>query len=62
VLIWRLSNSLSAELCIVAVEEALASDNRPVILNMNQSFRFASRGSAELLKTSGTQISMGGRG
>ena len=37
VLAWRLSNTLSAEFCVEALEEALSRHGRPAIFNTDQS-------------------------
>ena len=37
VLAWRLSNTLGAEFCVEALEEALSSYDRPEIFNTDQS-------------------------
>ena len=42
VLAWRLSNTLGAEFCIEALEEALAHYGRPEIFNTDQGCQFTS--------------------
>ncbi len=42
VLSWRLSNTLEAEFCIAALEEALARYGRPDIFNTDQGSQFTS--------------------
>jgi putative transposase len=42
VLAWRLSNTLGAEFCVEALEEALAQYGRPEIFNTDQGCQFTS--------------------
>jgi len=44
VLAWRLSNTLSAEFCVEALEEALSQYGRPEIFNTDQSLPSRKRG------------------
>ena len=44
VLAWRLSNTLGAEFCVEALEEALARYGRPEIFNTDQGNQFTSDG------------------
>jgi putative transposase len=46
VLAWRLSNTLGAEFCVEALEEALARNGRPEIFNTDQSLPSRKRGAA----------------
>jgi putative transposase len=46
VLGWRLSNTLGAEFCVEALEEALAHYGRPEIFNTDQSLPSRKRGAA----------------
>jgi putative transposase len=46
VLAWRLSNTLGADLCVDALEEALARYGRPEIFNTDQSLPSRKRGAA----------------
>ncbi|MGZ8384203.1 MAG: IS3 family transposase [Nitrospira sp.] len=62
VLAWRLSNTLTTDFCIEAVQEALASYGTPDIFNTDQGCQFTSQEFAGLLKDHGIQISMDGRG
>jgi len=62
VLSWRLSNSLDANFCIDAVEEALARYGTPGIFNTDQGAQFTSNKFTEVLKSHGVAISMDGRG
>src|SRR3712207_9410073 len=62
VLTWRLSNSLDAEFCVAALEEALARYGRPEIFNTDQGSQFTSLAFTDVLKAAGVRISMDGRG
>jgi putative transposase len=62
VLSWRVSNTLDAEFCIEAVEEALSRYGAPEIFNTDQGAQFTSTGFTDLLKSNDVRISMDGRG
>lgn len=62
VLSWRLSNTLTTDFCIEAVEEALVRYGAPEIFNTDQGSQFTSIEFTELLKNHGIQISMDGKG
>ena len=62
VLAWRLSNTLDAEFCVRALEEALARSGRPEIFNTDQGSQFTSSGFTSVLQRTGVRISMDGRG
>jgi putative transposase len=62
VLAWRLSNTLSAEFCVEALEEALARYSRPEIFNTDQGSQFTSDDFTGTLKRHGVTISMDGKG
>ena len=62
VLSWRLSNTLEAEFCIAALEEALARYGRPDIFNTDQGSQFTSPRFVEVLTKAGVRVSMDGRG
>jgi putative transposase len=62
VLAWRLSNTLGAELCVEALEEALARHGRPEIFNTDQGSQFTSDDFTGTLKRHGVMISMDGKG
>ena len=51
VLAWRLSNTLEADLCVEALEEALARYGRPEIFNTDQSLPQRRLGAASSLVT-----------
>src|SRR5437016_6924446 len=52
VLAWRLSNTLGADFCVEALEEALARYGRPEIFNTDQSLPSRKRGAASSPATS----------
>lgn len=62
VLAWRLSNTMEADFCIQALEEALARFGRPEIFNTDQGSQFTSPRFTDLLKDAGVRVSMDGRG
>lgn len=62
VVAWRLSNSLTTDFCIDAVEDAIAKHGCPEIFNTDQGCQFTDRGFVELLKVHGIAISMDGKG
>jgi putative transposase len=62
VLTWRLSNTLTADFCTVALNEALARYGTPEIFNTDQGSQFTSTEFTSVLKDAGIQISMDGRG
>ena len=62
VLAWRLSNTLGAEFCVEALEEALAQYGQPEIFNTDQGCQFTSTEFTGLLEHCGIAISMDGKG
>jgi len=62
VLAWRLSNTLTADFCVEALQEALAKYGRPEIFNTDQGAQFTSDEWINTLKTAGVTISMDGKG
>ena len=62
VLDWRLSNSLTTDFCIDAVEEAIAKYGCPEIFNTDQGCQFTAIDFVEMLKGNGIAISMDGKG
>jgi len=62
VLAWRLSNTMEAEFCIEALEEALVRHGKPDIFNTDQGSQFTSPGFTGVLKDAGVKISMDGKG
>src|SRR4051794_34698301 len=53
VLAWRLSNTLHADFCVDALEEALRRFGRPEIFNTDQGSQFTSTDVTGVLKASG---------
>ena len=62
VLAWRLSNTLGADFCVEALEEALSGYGRPEIFNTDQGSQFTSEDFTGVLKAHGVTISMDGKG
>ena len=62
VLSWRLSNTLTTDFCIEAVQEAINRYGAPEIFNTDQGCQFTSQEFTDLLKDNGIQISMDGKG
>jgi putative transposase len=61
VLAWRLSNTLGAEFCVEALEDALSSYGPPEIFITDQGSQFTSDDFTGTLKRHGITISMDGR-
>ncbi len=61
VLSWRLSNTLDADFCIEALEEALTK-GKPDTFNTDQGAQFTSEAFTGLLQQHGVRISMDGKG
>jgi len=62
VLAWRVSNTMSADFCVEALEEALSKFGPPEIFNTDQGSQFTSEDWIEPLKAAGVAISMDGKG
>ena len=62
VLAWRLSNTLTTDFCMEAVQEAITRYGTPDIFNTDQGCQFTSLEFTGLLKDHGIQISMDGKG
>ncbi len=62
VLAWRLSNTLGAEFCVEALEEALSRHGRPEIFNTDQGSQFTSDDFTGTLQNHAVTISMDGKG
>src|SRR5438876_6435353 len=62
VLAWRLSNTLGADFCVEALEEALARFGRPEIFNTDQGSQFTSDDFTGVLRRHEVTISMDGKG
>jgi len=62
VLSWRVSNTLTSDFCVDAVEEAIARHGKPEIFNTDQGAQFTSDAFTGMLQEHGIAISMDGRG
>jgi len=62
VLAWRLSNTLEAEFCVEALNEALIRFGSSDIMNTEQGSQFTSWGWTNRLRQAGVKISMDGKG
>ena len=62
VLSFRLSNTMEADFCVAALNEALSRYEAPEIFNTDQGSQFTSREFTQALKDTGAKISMDGRG
>jgi putative transposase len=62
VLSFRLSNTLTADFCVEAMQEALAKFGPPEIFNTNQGSQFTSVEWTDVLDAAGVAISMDGKG
>jgi putative transposase len=63
VLSWALSNTMDAEFCIRAWEEALVhAQSSPLISNTDQGPQYTSPGFIDAVQSAGVQVSMDGRG
>ena len=58
VLAWRLSNTMDAEFCVAALEEAMNRYGVPEIFNTDQGSQFTSLEFIQALKDAGVAISM----
>ena len=62
VLAWRISNTLEADFCVEALNEAIARFGSPEIMNTDQGSQFTSFAWTDRLRQSGVRISMDGKG
>jgi putative transposase len=62
ILAWRLSNSLTADFCVEALEEAIARFGVPEIMNTDQGSQFSSSDFIGALERHRIAISMDGKG
>ncbi len=62
VLSWRLSNTLDADFCVEALEEAIERYGTPEIFNTDQGSQFTSLDFTRVLQRAGIKISMDGKG
>ena len=58
---WRLSNTLEADCCVDALQEALAQA-QPEVFNTDQGSQFTSLEFTQVLQEHGVKISMDGKG
>jgi len=61
VLSFRFSNTLDADFCVEALEEALGRYGKPDIFNTDQGAQFTSKAFTDLLQDNAVRISMDGR-
>ena len=62
VLSWRLSNTMEADFCIEALQEALSRYGAPEIFNTDQGSQVTSPRFVEVVQAAGARVSMDGRG
>jgi len=62
VLAWRLSNTLTTDVCLDALESAIRAHGCPEILNTDQGSQFTSTAFVALVQQHGIQFSMDGKG
>ena len=62
VLAWCLSNTMTVDFCVEALQEALARFGTPGIFNTDQGSQFTSKAFTDTLQSAGVTISMDGKG
>jgi putative transposase len=62
VLSWRVSNTLEADFCVEALQDAIRYHGCPEIFNTDQGSQFTGEDFTEVLEDHGIKISMDGRG
>ena len=62
VLSFRVSNTMTPDFCVEALEEAIARFGAPEIMNTDQGSQFTSAAWTDMLKAEDTSISMDGKG
>ena len=62
VLAWRLSNTLEAEFCVEALDDAIRLHGPPEIMNTDQGSQFTAFAWTDRLRRAGVRISMDGKG
>ena len=62
VMAWRVSNTMTSDFCVEALEEALGRYGTPQIFNTDQGSQFTSEAFTAVLKDAGIDISMDGKG
>jgi putative transposase len=61
VLSWKLSNSMEADFCIEALQEAMSIYGKPAIFNTDQGSQFTCPGFVEMLLDANIPVSMDGK-
>ena len=61
ILSWRVSNTMDAEFCVSALEEAIALWGEPAIFNTDQGSQFTSDAFIGALESRGIRVSMDGK-
>lgn len=59
---WRVSNTMTPDFCVEALQEALGKYGKPEIFNTDQGSQFTCAEWIDTLKAAGVQISMDGKG
>jgi putative transposase len=62
VLAWRLSNTMTVDFCLDALEAAIRAYGRPEILNTDQGSQFTGTAFVEVVQQHGISLSMDGKG
>lgn len=62
ILAWRLSNTMTTDFCVEALEESISRYGKPEIFNTDQGSQFTDKDFTGLLKGHHIDISMDGRG
>ena len=62
VLAWRLSNTMTTDVCLAALEAAIRGHGCPGILNTDQGSQFTSTAFVQLVQQHGIRLSMDGKG
>ena len=62
VLSWRLSNSMTTDFCLEALEAAIRDYGTPEILNTDQGSQFTGTAFVDQVQQHGIQVSMDGKG
>tara|TARA_Y100000022_G_C13226711_1_gene365268 strand:+ start:479 stop:1300 length:822 start_codon:yes stop_codon:yes gene_type:complete len=62
ILSWRLSNTMTADFCVEALESAMAHYGAPEIVNTDQGSQFTSEEFVSTVHASGALLSMDGKG
>jgi putative transposase len=62
VLAWRVSNAMTSEFCVEALQEALARYGTPGIFNTDQGSQFTDQHFTAVLLAKGVRVSMDGKG